>query len=118
MLITCPFDPDAVVSNDTTFLRDENIYNKIKVDFCICVLFQKRVTLIISYIAAVIIFILSVWYEESRLLHRSRNVTGGINFVLQIVIDDCKLIKHEPPVRPRVSRQICCMDNVHLYGIC
>jgi len=55
---------------------------------------------------------------KSRSLHRSRNVTGVINFVLQIVIDDCKLIKHEPPVHPRVPCQIFCMDNVHLYGIC
>lgn len=55
---------------------------------------------------------------KSRSLHRSRNITSGINLVLQIVIDDCKLIKHEPPVYPRVPRQICCMDNAHLYGIC
>lgn len=53
---------------------------------------------------------------KSRSLHRSRNVTGGINFILQIVIDDCKLIKHEPPVHPHVLRQM--LHNVHLYGIC
>lgn len=34
------------------------------------------------------------------------NVTGGINFVSQIVIDGRKLIKHEPPVHPRVPCQI------------
>lgn len=61
MLITCPFDPDAVASNDATsppISRGENIY-KIKIGFCICVLFQKRVHSNYTYIAAVIIFISS-----------------------------------------------------------
>jgi len=54
---------------------------------------------------------------KSRLLHRSRNVTGGINFVLQIVIDDCKLIKHEPPVlvyRVRYAAWITCIYMVYV----
>lgn len=42
----------------------------------------------------------------NRSFHRSRNVTRGINFVSQIVIDGRKLIKHEPPVHPRVPCQI------------